>query len=99
MKSFAKLCLLSPVCFTWLLLGQASKRPADLVVINGRVYMPDSRQLTAQAIAVSGDRILAIGSEREIARKRGPSTRVIDAKGRPVLPGFTDCHVHFLDAS
>ena len=52
--------------------------------------------LPAQAVAVFGDRIVAVGSAEEIDAWRGPSTRLIDADGRLLLPGFDDAHVHFL---
>ena len=50
-------------------------------------------------MAIRDGKILAVGSDREIGRLRGTSTRVIDAKRRLVLPGFTDCHVHFMEGS
>jgi hypothetical protein len=56
----------------------------------------DEAHPTAQAVAVSGNRIAAIGSTAEIRALAGPETRVIDAAGKLVLPGFNDAHVHFL---
>ena len=53
----------------------------------------------AQAIAIRDGKIVAVGSDKEMARYRGPATKVLDAKGHLVLPGITDCHVHFLDGS
>jgi len=72
---------------------------ADSVVVNARIYTVNPQQPWAEALAVQGERILAVGSNQQIARYRGPSTRVIDAKGRLVLPGFTDCHIHFMEGS
>lgn len=69
--------------------------PADLVVLNGRVYTVDHARPRAEAIAVVGGRIRAAGSAAEIQEWIGPGTRVIDARGKTVLPGFIDAHVHF----
>ncbi len=77
----------------------AQPAPADSVVVNARIYTVDPRQPWAEALAVRDGRILAVGSTREINRYRGRNTRVIDAKGRLVLPGFTDCHIHFMEGS
>ena len=72
---------------------------ADTVVVNARIYTVNVRQTWAEALAIRGDKLLAVGSAKDIAAYRGPSTKVIDARGKLVLPGFTDCHVHFLDGS
>ena len=52
---------------------------------------------TAEAVAVLGDRIVAVGSNEDVAAWRGPRTRTIDAAGKLLLPGFNDSHVHFVD--
>ena len=80
----------------------ASQEPAasaDVVVIHGRIYTLEAKHPWAQAIAIRGERILAVGKDREILRRQNSSTKIIDAKGRLVLPAFTDCHVHFMDGS
>ena len=69
---------------------------ADLIIINAKVHTMDAAQPAAQALAIIGNRIVAIGSTNEIKSLAGPSTRVIDAHGRLVLPGFNDSHVHFM---
>lgn len=80
--------------------GQGSaRRIADVVVINARIYTVNPVQPMVEALAISGDRILVVGSAKDIAAYRGPNTKVIDAQGRLVLPGFTDCHIHFLEGS
>jgi predicted amidohydrolase YtcJ len=79
--------------------GQASPKTADLVLTHARVYTVNSQQPWAEAIAMSGDKIVAVGSVAEIEHYRGPTTKVIDVDGKLVLPGFTDCHIHFLDGS
>jgi predicted amidohydrolase YtcJ len=68
---------------------------ADLVVLHGMVWTENPQQPEAEAFAVSGDRILAVGAEQEIEKLIGPHTRVVDAHGRRVVPGFNDAHVHF----
>ena len=69
---------------------------ATLVIINARVHTMDQAKPTSQAVAVFGNRILAVGSNTEMRRLTGPETEVIDAGGKLVLPGFNDAHVHFL---
>src|SRR5438105_3811957 len=69
---------------------------ADLVIINAKVHTMDRSQPIAEAVAVLGNRIIAIGSNDEIKKLAGANTKVIDAKGRLVLPGFNDAHVHFM---
>lgn len=70
--------------------------PITLAVVNARVWTGDSRRPWADAIAVGGDRIAAVGSSAEV-RKLSGSARVIDARGQMLVPGFTDAHVHFID--
>src|SRR4030043_1923360 len=69
---------------------------ADLVIINGKVLTIDSENPSAEAIAVKGETILAVGSTNKIARMiEEGATEVIDAGGRLVIPGFNDAHVYF----
>jgi len=68
---------------------------ADLVVTNGHVVTVDEDLPEAEAVAVRGDRILAVGTAEEIDRYIGGDTEVIDAGGRLVIPGFIDGHAHF----
>ena len=72
---------------------------ANTILLNGRIYTLDSRQPWAEAVAISGGKILAVGSVKDISSYRNSSTKVIDLGGRLVLPGFTDCHIHFMDGS
>jgi predicted amidohydrolase YtcJ len=69
---------------------------ADLVIINANVRTMRSEGSTAGAIAVAGTRIVAVGDNAAIKKRIGPATEVIDARGRLVLPGFNDAHVHFM---
>src|ERR1044071_4691528 len=72
------------------------KPSATLIVTNASVYTVDKHQPKAEAVAVIGDRILAVGSRAEVDLWRGPQTKVIDAGGKLLLPGFNDAHVHFI---
>jgi predicted amidohydrolase YtcJ len=67
---------------------------ADLVVRGGRVYTVDERAPWAEAVAVRGERIVAVGRDEEIADLTGPSTELVDAARGLVLPGFIDSHNH-----
>lgn len=74
-------------------------KPADIIVIHGRVYTENAKQTWAQAVAIQGRKIVAVGDDATIEKMRGMGTKVINAGGKLVLPGFTDCHIHFLDGS
>jgi predicted amidohydrolase YtcJ len=69
--------------------------PVDLIVINGRVYAADESEL-AEAVAVRGNKVVRVGSNREIQRLRRAQTTVIDARGGAVVPGFNDAHAHLV---
>ena len=69
---------------------------ADLVILNGTVVTVDSAHPSAQAVAVRGDRIVAVGTNAEIRRFVGPNTRSIDARGRLVMPAFIEGHGHYM---
>ena len=73
-----------------------SKPSATLIITHAAIYTVDKQYPRAEAVAVIGDRIVAVGSSREIDLWRGPETKVIDARGQLVLPGFNDAHVHFI---
>jgi predicted amidohydrolase YtcJ len=70
--------------------------PVDLIVLNGTVFTADGNATMAEAVAVQGNKILVVGSNREVQRLRRPQTVVIDAKGGAVLPGFNDAHAHVI---
>jgi predicted amidohydrolase YtcJ len=69
---------------------------ADLVLVNGKVWTVNKAQPEAEAVAVWHGRILAVGKSDDVKALAGPKTRVIDLKGRRVMPGFYDSHVHLL---
>ena len=74
-----------------------SGEPATLAILNARVWTGNPRQPWAEAVAVRGERLAAVGSTEEVRGLVGSGTRVIDAKGRFLVPGFNDAHVHFID--
>ncbi|HEX2780466.1 MAG TPA: amidohydrolase family protein, partial [Gemmatimonadaceae bacterium] len=73
-----------------------SLRPADMVVVNAKVYTVDDSRPTAEALAVRDGRILFVGSARGVKALTGPGTKVVDAHGGTVIPGMTDAHAHFM---
>ena len=80
-----------------LALAQASTvtaSPADLVLVSARIWTGDPGRPDASALAVRDGRIVAVGSDAEIRRLRGPKTVVVEGKARRVVPGFIDCHTH-----
>jgi len=72
----------------------AAGQPADLALVNGRVYTLDPAKPWAEAVAVRADRIVAVGTTDEVRELTEPGTRVIDLHGAFALPGFNDAHVH-----
>ena len=76
-----------------------NKTAADTIVLNGRIYTVNEKEPWAEALAIRDAKILAVGSAKDIEAYRAPSTKVIDAKEQLVLPGFEDCHIHFMDGS
>ncbi|MBL8292166.1 MAG: amidohydrolase, partial [Bryobacterales bacterium] len=71
----------------------------DLILHHGKVVTVDGQFRIVQALAVRGDRIVAVGSDREVLAKKGANTRVVDLQGKTVLPGLMDTHVHAASAS
>lgn len=76
----------------------AQRAAPDLILSNGKIVTVDERFTIAQALAIRGDRIVAVGSNQEIGRLAGPATRRLDLKGRTVIPGLIDNHMHLLRA-
>ena len=91
MKTFSILLLISAA-----LAAQQNPAPATLVLRNGKVVTVDAAMPEAQAIAVRGDRIAAVGSNADIQRYIGPATQVIDLGGRLAIPGLIESHGHFM---
>ncbi|SPA29007.1 exported hypothetical protein [Cupriavidus taiwanensis] len=74
--------------------AQAAAAPADRILVNGTVLTMDGADTVAQAIAIRGERIVAVGTNPNIRRLAGPATEVIDLGGRTVIPGLIDTHIH-----
>jgi len=74
--------------------ARAGTNPADLILTNGKIITVDPAFTIAQAIAIAGDRILAVGPDAAMAAMAGPATRIVDLKGKAVIPGITDGHAH-----
>jgi predicted amidohydrolase YtcJ len=70
--------------------------PPDLVLVNGKVVTVDDRFTIAQALAIKGQRIVAVGNSADMRKLAGPSTKVLDVRGRTVIPGLIDNHAHFV---
>jgi predicted amidohydrolase YtcJ len=83
-------------CFPGLL---SADDAADLLLLRGRVWTAEANPAWAEAVAVRGGRIAAVGTTSEVEALRGPKTEVIHLGGRLVLPGFDDAHVHLLDGA
>ncbi len=78
-------------------LGAAAQAPAvaDMILINGKVVTLDPKAPAAEAVAAKDGRILAVGSSAEIRKYVGPATKILDVKGKLVIPGLIDAHLHF----
>jgi len=77
------------------ILVSAQQPAADFVLTNGKIITVDAQFSIAQAVAVRGDRIVAVGTSADITRMAGPNARRIDLRGRAVVPGLIDNHAHF----
>ena len=96
MKTLAAVIAVSFTMLTYRAPANAASLAPDLVILNASVHTMDEAHPTADAVAILGNHIAAIGSTPEIRALAGQGTRVIDAAGKTVFPGFNDAHVHFL---
>lgn len=87
------------ICLLLFILLLAACQPgqefADTIITNGNVYTVNEQQPNAEAIAIKGDKIMAVGSQKEMEALKGEDTEVIDAQGQFVMPGFIEGHGHF----
>ena len=67
---------------------------ANTILHNGKIITVDRQDTVAQAVAIQGNRILAVGSDDEVKGLAGPDTRLIDLRGSAVIPGIVDIHAH-----
>jgi predicted amidohydrolase YtcJ len=70
-------------------------RGVGIILSGGKIWTESPAQPEAEAVAISGDRIVALGASAEVLRLKGQTTKVVDLRGRRVVPGFNDAHVHF----
>jgi predicted amidohydrolase YtcJ len=77
----------------------AAAQDADVVLLHGKIVTVDDRFSIAQALAVRGQRIVAVGADADVDKMKGPNTRVIDLAGRTVIPGLIDNHAHWIRAA
>ena len=75
-----------------------AEAPATLAIVNARVWTGNPSQPWAQAVAVRGERLVAVGSTAEVEKHLGGGTRLIDAQGKMLVPGFNDAHLHFIES-
>ncbi len=88
------LLLLSSVFWITVMPGQACV--PETIIVNAKIHTVDPHNSAAQAIAICGETIAHVGTNEDVRRLAQPSTRVIDAGGRLVVPGFNDAHVHLI---
>ena len=72
----------------------AAPAPADLVLLHGKIHTEDAGRSVAQALAIRGNAIVAVGTDQAVGAFVGPGTRTVDLRGRVVLPGIIDAHTH-----
>lgn len=77
----------------------AAAQTADLVLVNGKIVTVDDRFSIAQALAIRGQRIVAVGTNADVEKLKGPQTRTMDLAGRTVIPGLIDNHAHWVRAA
>src|SRR5262245_47035646 len=99
MNPVKSICLLVGLTLAVLLPTRAAAQPADLVVINGKVLTLDAKSTTAEAVAIRGGVIVQVGPSTEVRKLVGEKTRVIDAKGKTVVPGLIESYVHATGAA
>ena len=98
-KTFISQCCTVLVLLSAAVATSARQTPADLIVINAKVLTVDPTNTQAEAVAIRGNTFAAVGTTADIRKMAGPQTRVIDAGGRTVVPGFIESHVHATGAA
>lgn len=90
---------LSVAALAMVVVPATASAQADFILVGGTIFTADSARPKAEAVALKGDRIQAVGSDREIRALAGRGTRVVELRGRTVLPGLVDAHVHLLPSA
>lgn len=93
-RRFTQFALIA-LCLGFISPASAAEQP-DLILVNGKIVTVDDRFSIAQAVAVKGSRIVAVGRNEDIRKHAGSGTRVVDLRGRTVIPGLIDNHAHFV---
>jgi predicted amidohydrolase YtcJ len=86
--------MISKLVLLLLALSSYAVFASDSVLLNGHIYTANSKKPWVEALAITGDKIDAVGSNAEMERYRAANTKVIDLQGKTVIPGITDGHVH-----
>lgn len=94
MKNRSKLPLVVHFNLLLLLFGCTQASSPDLILLNGKIITIDQKSTIAQAVAVKNDKIISVGSNDEIRKLAGSQTKIIDVKGKVVIPGLNDAHAH-----
>ena len=76
----------------------AQQTGADMILFNGKIITVDERFTIAHALAIKGDRIIDVGTTPQIRKLAGANTKVVDLKGKTVIPGLIDSHIHAIRA-
>jgi predicted amidohydrolase YtcJ len=84
----------SAVSFGVAVVFAAADPPPDLILLHGRIHTEDANRSVAQALAIRGNQIVAVGTDQMVDALKGPNTQTIDLAGRVVLPGIIDAHIH-----
>jgi predicted amidohydrolase YtcJ len=101
MRLFLGICVVTLILLNFIEITPAGDKaePADLVIHHAKVLTVDAKFSIAEAVAIKGDRILAVGDDEKILQHVGPKTKIIDAHGNNVLPGLYDSHTHPVGAA
>ncbi|MFM8494539.1 MAG: amidohydrolase family protein, partial [Planctomycetia bacterium] len=96
MPRVALVCAAGAACMILATLAVAA--PAERIIRGGPIVTVNAAQPAAEAVAIAGGRIVAVGSEAEVMRHKGPATEVTDLAGKTLVPGFIDAHGHMVYA-
>jgi predicted amidohydrolase YtcJ len=85
--------------FVWFCGATYAADMADLILVNGKIVTVDDRFTIAQAVAIKGERIVAVGTSETMRKLAAPNAKTIDLRGRTVIPGLIDNHAHWIRAA